>query len=124
MSDSLNISGPAFPLTFDGRGKLRPSSDDEHVRHSIQQILLTRRGSLPFKPTFGSRIPERVFDPSNSSALIRADAEEALLIWEKRIDLLSVESVPTTEFGFLRYKVVYRLKSSQQIQELIQEQRT
>lgn len=124
MSDTLNITGPAFPLTFDGRGRLQLSLDEEHVRHSIQQILLTRRGSIPFKPTAGSRIPERVFDPSNASALIRADAEEALLIWEKRIDLLSVESMPTEEFGLLRYKVVYRLKSSQQIQELIQEQRT
>ena len=124
MSDTLNITGAAFPLTFDGRGKLRPSTDEEHVKHSIQQILLTRRGSLPFKPTFGSRIPERVFDPTNASALIRADAEEALRIWEKRIDLLSVETIPTTEIGQLRYKIVYRLKSSQQIQELIQEQRT
>lgn len=122
MSETLGIKGPAYPLTFDSGGKLRASTDDEHIKHSIQQILLTRRGSVPFKPTFGSRIPERVFDPTNAAALIRADAQEALALWEKRIDVLSIDPVPTTDFGQVQYKITYRIKGDQQQRELIQTQ--
>lgn len=115
MSESLGICGLAFPLAFDSGGKLRTSSDAEHIKHSVSQILLTCRGSIPFSQ-FGSLVPTRVFSPVNSAAMIRADAEEALNRWEKRITLTGIDSVPSNDPSVVAYAVAYQIKTTQQQQ--------
>jgi len=112
VNESLNIQGLSYPLTFDSRGKLKASSNERHIAESVAQILLTRRGSHPFQPDFGSEIPNRVFDPVNVGTMIKADAEEALRRWEPRIDnlLVTLTDSERLSLGEAEYNVNYRIK--------------
>jgi len=121
MSQYL-IRGVAYPLTFDSGGRLKVSIDEQHIKESITQILLTCKGSVPFNPDFGSNIRKRAFDPTNAGALIKADAVSAIIRCENRVDNVSVTLIDPSSIasGEICYKVTYRIKGRQELQELIQ----
>ena len=57
--------------------------DEKAIHNSIKNILLTRIGSMPGKPTFGSRIMEIPFNQNDevTHALLKQIIEEALKQW-------------------------------------------
>lgn len=118
------ISGVSFPFRFDGRGRVAASTDEQHIRESVQQILLTEKGSNLFNLNFGSNIPRRVFDSVNSGALIRDDAIDALREWEKRVMNIQVSLVKSGQprIGEVPYRVDYQVKGLDELQQLIMTQ--
>ncbi len=80
--------------------------DEQSIKNSIRNILLTNIGSMPGRPTFGSRLLEIPFSQNDSStqlALKRLIAE-CLSKWEKRIILTNV-SFPDTSYNNLVVKI-------------------
>ena len=63
-----------FPFHFDGRRRTSETSEEDHIRDLIEQILFTNPGERVNRPDFGAGINQLVFAP------------------------LSVEQVATTEF--------------------------
>jgi phage baseplate assembly protein W len=53
-----------YPLHFDGRGRTAATTDDEHIRDMIEQLLLTAPGERVNRPTFGSGVLGLVFAPA------------------------------------------------------------
>lgn len=123
MSD-LNITGPAFPLQFDGAGRLKLSRDDAHIYDCMKHVLLTQRGSVPLKPLFGSNLRRRALDTVNHEGIIRHDVTETLEIWESaRIEVLGVSSNRSaTGTGEFSYNVTYRVRGLDEIRQLISQQ--
>ncbi len=66
-----------------------------HIRQSITVILSTRLGTRLMREHFGSLIPAIIDQPANAHTygLLVAAIYNALLIWEPRIVLQSVEPV-------------------------------
>ena len=97
-----------FPLGFNGRGRTRECSDDEHLRDLIEQVLFTSPGERVNRPTFGSGLLQLVFAP-NSDALAAAtqlSVQASLQHWlGDRIDVqdVAVSNVDAT----LRVTVQY-----------------
>ena len=60
-----------YPLTVDGHGRTATTSDDDHIRDLIEQVLFTTPGERVNRPTFGSGILQLVFAPL-SDALVAA----------------------------------------------------
>ena len=60
-----------FPLRVDGRGRTATTSDDDHIRDLIEQVLFTAPGERVNRPTFGSGLLRLVFAP-NGDALAAA----------------------------------------------------
>lgn len=83
-----------FPFGFDGSGRTRQCSEDEHLRDLIEQVLFTTPGERVNRPTFGSGLMQLVFAP-NSDALAAAtqfSVQAALQQWlGDRIDVRAVE---------------------------------
>ena len=82
-------------------------------KNSIRNILLTNIGSMPGRPTFGSRLLEIPFSQNDSStqlALKRLIAE-CLSKWEKRIVLTNV-SFPDTSYNNLVVKIDFYFKDA------------
>jgi phage baseplate assembly protein W len=83
-----------FPFGFDGSGRTRGCSEDEHLRDLIEQVLFTTPGERVNRPTFGSGLMQLVFAP-NSDALAAAtqfSVQAALQQWlGDRIDVRAVE---------------------------------
>ena len=82
-----------FPYRFDDRGRTAATSDDDHIRDLIEQVLLTSPGERVNRPAFGSGLLQLVF-AANSDALVAATqltVQAALQQWLG--DLIEVEAV-------------------------------
>lgn len=106
-----------FPYGVDARGRTASTSEDEHVRDLIEQVLFTAPGERVNRPTFGSGLLQLVFAP-NSDALAAATqlaVQAALQEWlADRIAVqdVTVEAVDST----LTATVVYADRLTQQSQ--------
>ncbi len=106
-----------FPYGVDARGRTASTSEDEHVRDLIEQVLFTAPGERVNRPTFGSGLLQLVFAP-NSDALAAATqlaVQAALQEWlADRIAVqdVTVEAVDST----LTATVVYADRVTQQSQ--------
>lgn len=56
----------AYPFQFNALGRTATSSENEHIRHLIEQVLFTIPGERVNRPTFGSNIRQLIFAPNNS----------------------------------------------------------
>lgn len=67
-------------------------SGKDHLRQSIRDILMTRRGTRVMRRDYGSNLPNLVDAPMNAETLSDIIAESAIAIamWETRIDLTQV----------------------------------
>jgi len=111
------VSQVDFPYGVDARGRTASTSEDEHVRDLIEQVLFTAPGERVNRPTFGSGLLQLVFAP-NSDALAAATqlaVQAALQEWlADRIAVqdVTVEAVDST----LTATVVYADGVTQQSQ--------
>ncbi|GLU34891.1 GPW/gp25 family protein [Trinickia caryophylli] len=80
--------GWSFPIGLSTSGRLRWSTGEEKIRQSILIILRTVPGERVLMPTFGCRLGELVFAPDSNAtrALAQAYVNEALRLWEPRIE--------------------------------------
>lgn len=106
-----------FPFAFDSRGRTAQTTEDDHIRDLIEQVLFTAPGERVNRPTFGSGLLQMVFTP-NSDELATATqflVQGALQQWLG--DLIQVEAVAVnSEDSTLRVVVQYLVRRSQQRQ--------
>jgi phage baseplate assembly protein W len=106
-----------YPYGVDARGRTATTSEDDHIRDLIEQVLFTAPGERVNRPTFGSGLLQLVFAP-NSDALAAATqmtVQAALQEWlGDRIEVqdVTVEAVDST----LTATVVYAIRRTQETQ--------
>ena len=100
----------AYPFHVDGRGRSAEASEDEHIRHMIEQVLFTAPGERVNRPEFGTGLLRLVFSP-NSPELATATeftVQGALQRWLGemiQVEEVRVESVESTLRVVVRYIV-------------------
>lgn len=112
--------GWRFPVGFaPASGAVATSEYEQNIRECVTLILGTRPGERQMLPEFGCRIHELVFGPNTqaTSTLIAHYVEEALDRWETRITVTEVTASPDPK-GTIRVSVQYRIKSTEELQEL------
>jgi phage baseplate assembly protein W len=84
-------------------------------------ILRTDFGERVYRPNFGSRLSELVFEPMNVQTLmlIRLYVEQALEMWEPRIILKEVRADPDPIRGRVDIEIVYQPKNSLDTRSLV-----
>src|SRR5437762_13584915 len=106
-----------FPFHFDDRNRTAATSDEEHIRDLIEQVLFTAPGERVNRPTFGTGLMQLVFAP-NSDELAAATqflVQGALQHWLG--DLIEVEAVEArSEDSTLRVTVQYRVRRNDERQ--------
>lgn len=114
-------SGLAFPLQVSVQGGVQISSSTQNIEESIIIILRTDLGERVYRPNFGSRLSELVFEPLNVQTLmlIRLYVEEALKMWEPRIILKEVRADPDPVRGRVDIEIVYQPKNSPDTRSLV-----
>ena len=103
-------AGLGFPIGINVQGSFQLSNETTNLEESIRIIMGTRLGERVYRPNFGSRLSEMVFEPMNTQTLllIRLHVQEALEIWEPRIDLLDVITEPDPTTGRVDINIRYR----------------
>lgn len=107
--------GLAFPLQIDPRGGIALARGERDIEQSIRIILETSPGERVMRPGFGCRVKELLFAPRNASTqtLLIRYVKDALLQWEPRIDVISVEITdePGRDGSWL-VEINYRVKAT------------
>ncbi len=115
-------AGWSFPPRPDGRGGIALVSDADKIAQAVWIILSTPIGQRVMRPTFGSRLHELVFAPSNPETLGLAElyVKEALEFWEPRIQLLEVQaSLHAEQQNVLLIKIHYLVKATHDERSLV-----
>jgi phage baseplate assembly protein W len=87
------------PFHIDGQGRVATTTDDDHVRDMIYQVLFTNPGERVNRPDFGCGLMQLVFMP-NSDVLATTTqfiVQGALQRWLS--DVIQVEKVEVANDG-------------------------
>ena len=89
-------TGWAFPIQLTPSGGIAMVSRERELEEAMRIVLLTYPGERPMRPEFGCRVHELVFAPNDATTegLAIYYVEEALAMWEPRIEVLSVRANP------------------------------
>jgi uncharacterized protein len=89
-------TGWAFPVGVDQRGRIGLARRERDIEEAIRIILLTPNGQRVMRPEFGCQIHDLIFAPNDATTagLATHYVEEALGMWEPRIDVESVDAYP------------------------------
>jgi hypothetical protein len=122
MSNEIVGSGWSFPPRIDPQGGLALTNDRSELVQAIFIILSTSPGQRVMRPTFGCRLHELVFAPNNShtAAQARRYVEEALGMWEPRINVMQVVVKPDPqENSRLLIEIQYEVKANHDRRSLV-----
>jgi len=114
-TDDALGSGLTFPLRIDHSGGLGVVRAEEKVRQSIVMILSTAKGERVMRPEFGCDIHSFVFTTLDATniTLIKSAVREALVRWEPRIELTSLDvKQDAIRLNHLLIGVGYRIRQT------------
>ncbi len=105
--------GWKFPVRLNHAGEFEKSKYEEDIKESILIILKTAKGERFLHPEFGCGIYDYIFSPINSTnlSLMETEVENALKLYEPRIDVEEVSAVPKNESVVL-IKIEYTVRST------------
>ncbi|BAZ50315.1 hypothetical protein NIES4103_29310 [Nostoc sp. NIES-4103] len=114
-------AGFGFPLRVNVQGGVQLSTAQPNIEESIIIILRTDLGERVYRPNFGSRLSDLVFEPLSIQTLllIRRYVEEALEMWEPRIILKQVRADPDPIRGKVDIVIEYQPKNSYDLRSLV-----
>lgn len=105
-----------FPFHFDGQGLTAATSEDDHIRDMIEQLLFTSPGERVNRPEFGSGLLEMVFEPGGPelASALRFTVQAGLQRWLG--DLIEVRALEVTgEDATLRVSLSYQVRRTQEL---------
>lgn len=106
--------GWAFPPEFnEGASPVKMISGEEDIEQSLRILLSTRLGERVMRPDFGTDIHNKVYHNMDLTmrTQLRAAIEKAVLYFEPRIALTSVEfDVSEERDGVLRILLEYTVR--------------
>ncbi len=107
----------SWPLGgVDEEGRLRWSSDDQSIRETMLNILLTRPGERLQRPDFGAGLLNFVHQPNNETTrnLIAGVVRKSLEQWEFRVVVEEVDVAPSpTSVADVHINIRYRMGFAQ-----------
>jgi len=107
--------GLKFPIKLTNNKTLGISRYEEDIEESIRIILGTAKGERIMRPDFGCGIHNFIFDIASTFTIgkIKSSIQEALTIWEPRIDVLTVDaSTEKIDEGKIVFSIEYRVIST------------
>lgn len=123
MSETGDFIGRGFPfpLRIDDRGSFVLVDGTEEIERAMTVVLSTAPGERPFRPRFGCRIWELMFEPIdfNTMGLMKVYVEEAMRMWEPRVDVTEVLTEPRVESGAVDITISYTVRSTNDHRNLV-----
>jgi phage baseplate assembly protein W len=113
MSKDFLGRGWKFPVNVDSAtGGISMSEYEQDIKESIWIILSTSKGERVMRPDFGCGIHDLVFYPINTTTvnLIHNSIQEALTLWEPRIELNKLGVEEKSDEGKLEISIDYRVR--------------
>jgi phage baseplate assembly protein W len=124
LSDTRDFLGVGwkFPLQVTPSGAIARARYEQRIEESVHLILATAKGERVMLPDFGCGIHDLVFASNNSLtlSLVVQHVREALVTYERRIDVLDVAAdTAPEEPNLLLIRVSYRVRSNNAVGNLV-----
>jgi phage baseplate assembly protein W len=99
------------PLT----GYLSRITNEESIKQSIRNIIMTRKGERFFNPSFGSTIYSSLFNPNDLTTVIsiRQSVIESINNFEPRAELIDVIVNPEFDTNHIPVKIIFSIRNFQ-----------
>jgi uncharacterized protein len=113
--------GWAFPVGLDSTQEIATAAYETDIQQAIRIILGTEPGERVMRPTFGTGLRGLMFEPINTTtvALAQYRVQQALVLWEPRIDSVNVQVTADPPNGKLMIAVSYRVRTTNTFYNLV-----
>lgn len=113
--------GWSFPVALDPAQRMALVEYEEDVRQAILIILQTNHHERVMRADFGANLRALVFHPLNTTtmSLARHQVEQALVLWEPRIDSITVKIEARPLQARMDIEVVYRVRRTNTFYNLV-----
>ena len=97
-----------FPYQFDSRGRTASTTEEDHIRDLIEQLIFTSPGERVNRPDFGSGILQLIFAPNSPelAATLQFTLQAAVQRWLsdlielRALEVSAVDSTLTIEMKY------------------------
>jgi len=106
-----------FPYQFDTRGRTAATSEADHVRDMIEQLIFTTPGERVNRPEFGTGILQLIFAPNSPelAATLQFTLQAALQRWLG--DVIELRDLDAqADDATLRIKIAYTIRRTNEPQ--------
>src|ERR1700732_1988012 len=104
-----------FPFHFDQCGRTASTSNDDHIRDMIEELLFTSPGERVNRPDFGSGLLQMVFAPNSQELAAALQFTTQAALQRYLGDLIDLQQLEVTaEDATLRIVVKYIVRRTQQ----------
>jgi len=90
--------------------------DENAIKRALINLFLYKKGEKPFEPTFGSAIPEYLFEVFDfaTAALISDEVTRLIQTFEPRVTLQDLEVVPDFDTNEYEIAIAYTIPNNAQ----------
>jgi uncharacterized protein len=123
MDDSDFIGrGFAFPMDVNANGAIAVAGGARKLEQAMSLVLATYPGERPFRPYFGSKLRDFVFEGASIDVLARIEREvrDSLARWEARVTVQDVLVLPDVdEQNRLNIEITYVVRDENDPRNLV-----
>lgn len=103
----FNTNLDVHPVTME----LSRLTNDQAVKRSLKNIILTNKTERLFNPGFGGNIHRLLFEPMNehTSESIKHAINDVILEYEPRVKLESIEVIPNEQHNLYRINIFFMI---------------
>src|SRR5271170_3593515 len=106
-----------FPFGSDIRGRTASTTDADHIRDMIEQLLFTSPGERVNRPDFGSGLSQMVFAPNSTELAAALQFTTQAALQRNLGDLIDLRQLTVTaQDATLSVTVNYIIRATQQPQ--------
>lgn len=113
MANNIPL-GLTLPLSRGNNGYFQQGFDLlTQIKSNLTNLILTRKGTRPLNPTFGSEIHRVIFQPisNNNTIEIRAAVEQATKIWMPFITINNVNVIRNNTENSIYAKITFTINT-------------
>jgi phage baseplate assembly protein W len=122
MAKEIIGNGWVFPPGVGSQGGVQLTNERSEINQAILIILSTTPGQRVMRPEFGCQLQDLVFAPNNNytAAQARRIVEDALGMWEPRINVIQVDVAPDPkETCRMLIDIKYEIKATHDRRSLV-----
>jgi Bacteriophage baseplate protein W len=104
-----------FPYHFDTRGRTATTTDTDHIRDMIEQLLFTNPGERVNQPDFGSGLLQLVFAPNSPELASALQFTMQAAVQRYLGDVIDVRSLEVAaQDSTLTITLAYQIRETQE----------
>jgi len=94
-----------------GKEDLARKMNEQAVKESIRNIVLTNKGERPFQPELGCNVRKMLFDNATPQTfdLVKTVIQDAIDLYEPRCELMGVDVTGDIDSNAINISIVFRL---------------